>query len=59
MMTDARAQNIGSRPIVLDGGRCVPRFSPNGKKIVFQSDRDGYKELYVMNADGSAQERLF
>lgn len=43
----------------MDGGRCVPRFSPNGKKIVFLSDRDGYKELYVMNADGSAQERLF
>ncbi|MBA3242041.1 MAG: PD40 domain-containing protein, partial [Acidobacteria bacterium] len=39
-----------------------PRFSPNGAKILFQSDRDdaanGYNDIYVMNADGSGQTRL-
>ena len=30
-----------------------PRFSPNGKKIAFVSDRAGGDNLWVMNADGS------
>jgi len=30
-----------------------PVFSPGGGKIVFSSDRDGDKELYIKNADGS------
>jgi Tol biopolymer transport system component len=35
-----------------------PQFSPDGKKIVFVSDRDGNGEIYVMNADGSGQVNL-
>lgn len=39
-----------------------PRWSPNGAKILFQSDRDnpgsGLYDIYVMNADGSGQTRL-
>jgi Tol biopolymer transport system component len=36
-----------------------PGWSPNGKKIVFTSQRDpGNSELYKMNADGSSQKRL-
>ncbi|HMG74994.1 MAG TPA: PKD domain-containing protein, partial [Pyrinomonadaceae bacterium] len=39
-----------------------PRWSPNGTKILFQSDRDkpdtGYMDIYVMNADGSGVTRL-
>ncbi|MGH9968305.1 MAG: PKD domain-containing protein [Pyrinomonadaceae bacterium] len=39
-----------------------PRWSPNGTKILFQSDRDdpanGNQDIYVMNADGTAQTRL-
>jgi YD repeat-containing protein len=39
-----------------------PRWSPNGAKILFQSDRDnsatGYMDIYVMNADGSGVTRL-
>ena len=34
------------------------RMVPDGEKIVFDSDRDGFIEIYVMNADGSDQERL-
>jgi YD repeat-containing protein len=39
-----------------------PRWSPNGAKILFQSDRNtpdtGNNDLYVMNADGTGQTRL-
>jgi dipeptidyl aminopeptidase/acylaminoacyl peptidase len=32
-----------------------PRFSPDGKDIVFSSDRRGPKELYLMTSDGKTQ----
>ena len=36
-----------------------PSFSPDGRKIVFSSSRDGgYGHLYVMNADGGNQRGL-
>lgn len=33
-------------------------ISPDGKKVVFTSDRDGDLELYTMNIDGSNTKRL-
>jgi Tol biopolymer transport system component len=42
----------------LTTGDSRPHYSPNGSQIVFQSNRDGQSEIYVMNADGSAQTRL-
>lgn len=33
-------------------------FSPDGSKIVFESDRSGSQQVYVMNADGSDQRRI-
>ena len=33
-------------------------FSPDGSKIVFESDRSGSQQVYVMNADGTAQRRI-
>ena len=44
------AKNLTNNP-ANDGW---PRWSPNGKQIAFESDRDGgIFEVYVMNADGS------
>ena len=36
----------------------MPDYSPDGKRIVFTSNRDRQAEIYVMNADGSGQRRL-
>ena len=40
------------------GGSDSPAWSPDGKWIVFASNRDGNSEIYVMNADGNEQRRL-
>ena len=36
----------------------APAVSPNGRRIVFGSDRDGDDEIFKMRADGSGQHRL-
>lgn len=35
-----------------------PSYSPDGKQIVFNSDRGGSQQLYVMNSDGSNVKRI-
>jgi Tol biopolymer transport system component len=35
-----------------------PRFSPDGAKLVFVSDRNGSENLWIANADGSAPKAL-
>ncbi len=32
-----------------------PSYSPDGSKVVFESDRGGRSQIYVMGADGSGQ----
>ncbi len=39
-------------------GESDPRWSPDGRKIVFMRDRDGDHGVYLMNADGTGQRRL-
>ena len=48
------AQRLTSSPGIDTGGS----WSPDGSKIVFESDRSGAQQLYVMNADGSNQQRI-
>ena len=33
-------------------------FSPDGSRIVFESDRSGSQQIYVMNVDGTDQRRI-
>jgi Tol biopolymer transport system component len=40
------------------GDDSMPDFSPDGRRIVFTSNRDQQGEVYVMNADGTGQKRL-
>lgn len=39
-------------------GDLWPKYSPDGQRIVFSSRRDDDFEIYLMNADGTAQQRL-
>lgn len=36
----------------------APSFSPDGGQVTFESDRGGTQQVYVMNADGSGQNRI-
>ena len=35
-----------------------PTFSPDGRHVMFVSDRTGTKQLYIVNADGSGERRI-
>jgi len=46
----------GGKAVLLSGGlpyEVQPRFSPDGKKILFTSDRGGGDNIWMMNSDGS------
>jgi len=47
-------------PLTNAGSNRLPRWSPDGKRVVFTSTRDGSGgwKIYQMNADGSSQTRL-
>jgi len=48
-----------SRVLTTGGGACRPRFSPDGREIVYvSSSADGKGDIWLMKADGSGQERL-
>ncbi len=35
-----------------------PTYSPDGREIAFESDREGTQQLYVMGSDGSNVRRI-
>ena len=53
----------GAGPAMLSGQSYSghPAWSPDGTKIAYESDgdRDGWLELWLMNADGSGQRQVF
>ncbi len=51
----------GGKAKLLQGGlpyEVQPRFSPDGKKICFTSDRAGGDNIWVMNSDGSDAKQI-
>lgn len=50
------SSGVNRRKLVEDGND--PSWSPDGSKIAFVTHRDGNKEIYVMDVDGSNQRRL-
>jgi Tol biopolymer transport system component/imidazolonepropionase-like amidohydrolase len=51
----------GGNATLLRGGHAFevqPRFSPDGKKILFTSDAGGGDNIWVMNRDGSAARQI-
>jgi Tol biopolymer transport system component len=40
------------------GNNGFPTYSPDGKRLVFRSGREGSKNLYVMNSDGTGLRQL-
>ena len=48
----------GKESIVAPRFSVSPKWSPDGRKILFWSDRSGSKELWTMNADGSGAAQL-
>lgn len=45
-------------PITSQGNNENPRFSPDGRHLVFASDRAGSYDIYTMATDGSDVRRL-
>ncbi len=59
------ADGTGQRQLITSPGTdSDPSWSPDGKKIAFNSGRDDgenqfqFTKIYVMNADGSGQHRI-
>jgi dipeptidyl aminopeptidase/acylaminoacyl peptidase len=65
---DGRDQNVWIYPVgagasmrrlTFGGHNRLPVWSPDGRRVAFQSDRDQFAALYVQSADGNGQvERL-
>jgi Tol biopolymer transport system component len=53
--------NGASQTNLTDGAGSInasPRWSPNGSRLMFQSNRDSNTEIYAMNADGTEEVNL-
>jgi TolB protein len=50
-----RSRQLTQNSTAIDTGPC---YAPNGGQIVFESDREGNQQLYVMGSDGSGPRRI-
>jgi TolB protein len=50
-----QTRRLTNVPEAIDTG---PSYAPDGARVVFESDREGTQQLYVMNADGSNVQRI-
>lgn len=50
--------NIPTQPWSQDGTIGAPRWSPDGRKLLFVSRRDRNADIHVINADGSGLRNL-
>jgi Tol biopolymer transport system component len=50
----SNVRNVSQQP----ANDALPSWSPDGRRLVFRSTRDGNKELYVINVDGTGLTRL-
>jgi Tol biopolymer transport system component len=57
---DGRVRTVAEPEVVIASTRADygARFSPDGKQIVFASDRDGHLEIWVSASDGSSPSQL-
>ena len=46
------ADGSGLRTLTSQGTNKLPKWSPDGRSILFISDRDGNDDVWVMNPDG-------
>jgi len=52
---DGKAENLTSK---VDGNNALPDVSPDGRRIVFRSGRDGNFEIYLLELEGGKLQRL-
>jgi Tol biopolymer transport system component/DNA-binding winged helix-turn-helix (wHTH) protein len=57
-LTAAHPDESARKLIYSTRTQTVPRYSPDGKLIAFQSNRSGSTEIWLTNADGTEPERL-
>ena len=53
-LRSGQARRLTSAPSI----ETAPSFSPDGTQIVFESDRSGSQQLYVMNVNGEGIKRI-
>jgi hypothetical protein len=53
-----RADGSGPRQVAAGSGETNPEASPDGRQVVFMSQRDGNWEIYAVNVDGTGLRRL-